>query len=292
MLTSTRERSEYITVVVSLRSPPDDARALVSPWVERILPNVSVTRVKCTAFHRGRGQIPISTNCISQLQDPRVRDAASIIAVAFDRTRRHDKLDYASYFEYEVDPIVCGRTIPPHLLLAVRVSSMAGPERTGRSPRLGPLSLATCVVPLMEEIGGIGPVSHGLIEVSDCWDSGFGRVHGLCRIGYAPFQRQLARQVWVEDGDPVKVCGVFWANWLGAEQLARLGPSFVADYRALEDPLDNPLVRVQPDGSVLAMLTREPEDMLFPYHRLAPNALSRASWLFREFSKARLLPGT
>lgn len=294
MLTSSHERSEYITVLLSFRSPPRDARALVSPWVERILPNVTVSRVKCTAFHRERGQIPIPRDRIPDCIDPNISDAASITVFVFDRTRSYEKLDYAACFEYRADPIASGCELPAHLLLSVRVASMSGPTRTGRSPNLGPCSLAECVVPLLEEIGRTVGAASGLIEISDCWDSGFGRIHGASTIGYAPFQRQLARKVWVEGDDHEKVRGVFWGNWLGAEQLARLGGAtpFVTAYRALEDPHDHDLVRIQPDGSVLALLSREPEDMLFPFHRLTPNTLSRASWLFREFGKARLLPGT
>lgn len=293
MLTSTHERSEYISVLADLRSPPNDVGALLASWVERILPSVTVSRVKCTAFHRERGQIPIPRDRIPDCTDPSISDAASIAVFVFDRTRSHDKLDYAACFEYEADPVASGRELPAHVLLAVRVSSMAGPTRTGRSPNLGPCSLAECVVPLLEEIGRTADAVSGLIEISDCWDSGFGRIHGASTIGYAPFQRQLARKVWIEGDDYEKVRGVFWGNWLGTRQLARLGgvSSFVTAYRAREDPRDHDLVRNQPNGSVLVLLSGEPEDMLFPFHRLTPNTLSRANWLFREFGKARLLPG-
>jgi hypothetical protein len=159
------------------------------------------------------------------------------------------------------------------------------------SPELLP-RLTQVAIDFSALVAGFNSFTYGLCDVGDYRDTVLGMMYGGAWHASANFRSQLRRMVWTRAGDDRihQARDVFWGNILGTQILKKLGGTAWLERYKKVSPAEEQLVHPFAHGTLILISGHVKHVRYGPASPSLPT-LERASYLYKELAKARLLCG-
>lgn len=258
--------NDYVSLIVDFSDANANWSKIAELWATATEQLTQVRRARATAIVEALDPLEVAGRKLGEVVAQLPRNACDCSITCLSGSEE-ERLDFSSYIEYCYEPVAQGKRLRPLVLCSFRLAAI--------KPSLKSQKVDDIIVDLMLAIGMQGSVAGAAIDVANCWESGFGRLHGLAELGYASVQRRVDRALWLCDQIVYQPRGVFWANWLASKVLEQ------CEDLNIDRLLHTRRCQRLSDGSAIVCLCDSIQDMRFPNYSLPPRAIETAFTLKR-----------